>query len=161
MSTPLRPMTHERFASYTEQSIAEYARENVEAGRWIEAGALERARRDYLALLPQGLDTPDHFVFDIVDDDGAVVGMLWFALLRQHGQRTAYVYDIKVDAARRRRGHARRALQVFESLARAMGAHAVGLNVFAHNAGAQALYEQLGYRVTNSNMRKALAPDVP
>lgn len=161
MNTPLRPMTAERFAAYVELSVAEYARENVIAGRWIDAGALDRARRDFGSLLPLGLDTPDHFLFDIADDDERAVGVLWFALMRRQGQRTAYVYDIKVDAARRRQGHARRALVALEALARALGAHDVGLNVCAHNAGAQALYETLGFQVTNSNMRKPLDVDRP
>jgi ribosomal protein S18 acetylase RimI-like enzyme len=150
-------MSPARFAVYREQSIAEYARENVAGGRWVEDGALERARRDHEGLLPQGLDTPDHFLFDIVDDAGAVVGVLWFALMRRHGQCTAYVYSLHVDAAHRRQGHARRALEAFEALARALGAHDLGLNVFAYNHGAQALYASLGYVVTNSNMRKRLA----
>ena len=36
------------------------------------------------------------------------------------------------------------------------GAATIGLNVFANNNGAQALYRKLGYVPTNFNMRKRL-----
>ena len=41
--------------------------------------------------------------------------------------------------------------------ARGLGLRDIGLHVFAHNDGAQALYHALGYEVTGLNMRKAMA----
>ena len=68
------------------------------------------------------------------------------------------VYNIEIGAAHRRKGHAFRALQALEAMAVAAGATSIGLNVFAFNTGAQALYRKLGYATTNFNMRKRLAP---
>ena len=53
MTTTLRPLPPEAFAAYMQASIASYAQENVEAGRWPAEGALERSHADFLALLPQ------------------------------------------------------------------------------------------------------------
>jgi hypothetical protein len=43
-----------------------------------------------------------------------------------------------------------------EAIAREMGLQQMGLHVFAHNPGASALYESLGYVVTSLNMLKPL-----
>jgi ribosomal protein S18 acetylase RimI-like enzyme len=155
--TTLVPMRPERYASYLESAVAGYAQDNVSAGRWPEVGALERSREDFDSLLPQGLATPEHFLYEILADEGGpAVGCVWVHIERKHGATSAYVYDLEVDPAFRRQGHAERALRALEAIAVAAGAGGIGLNVFADNVGAQALYRKLGYVATNFNMRKAL-----
>jgi ribosomal protein S18 acetylase RimI-like enzyme len=155
--TVLVPMRTEVFPDAVAASIADYARQNVAAGRWPEAGALERSRSEFASLLPQGQATPDHHWLEIrAGDDGPRVGHLWFTLQERQGRRTAFVYQLEVLAAYRRQGHARRAFGALESLAREMGVASIGLHVFAFNAPAQALYRALGYEVTSLNMNKQL-----
>ncbi len=155
--TVLLPMRPASFATYVEASVAAYAGDNVRAGRWDKAGAVERSRADFASLLPQGLDTPDNFLFEILErEHGPVVGFAWLALERKHAPVTAYIYNIQIHAAHRRKGHAFRALRALEAKAAAAGAQSIGLNVFAFNVEAQALYRKLGYATTNCNMRKPL-----
>ena len=52
------------FASYIEELIVQYARENVESGRWQKTGSLSRARRDIERLLPRGIDTDNNHFFE-------------------------------------------------------------------------------------------------
>lgn len=153
-------MTQDVFASYAEQSIKGYAHENIVAGRWPEQGALERARQEFGARVPQGLATADHHFFEVrADEPGATVGYLWLAIEERRGVRGAYIYDVVIHAPFRRQGHAKRAFQLLEPLVRSLGASSIGLHVFVHNPGAQALYEQLGYQATGINMLKHLGPD--
>lgn len=155
--TVLARMNPKVFAEVVAASIAAYADDNVAAGRWPLAGALERSRNDFLSLLPQGLATPDHHWLEIrAVADGPRVGHLWFAVQAQPGQRTAFVYDVEVQPAYRRQGHARRAFEALESLAAGLGATQIGLHVFGFNTAAQALYRSLGYAVTSLNMNKPL-----
>lgn len=155
--TLLTPMRAEVFAAYLGASVAGYAQDNIDAGRWPAAGAVERSRADFDDSLPQGLATPDNYLFEIQDGvDGATVGYLWFAVVVKHGLRSAYVYDLEVLAEHRRQGHATRAFQALESRVAALGLNSIGLHVFGHNPGAQALYRQLGYGVTGINMQKWL-----
>ena len=157
--TTLQPMRAENYPAFFEESSAGYAQENVASGRWPAAGALQRARADLTALLPDGLATPDQLLFDILDGDGATrVGYVWINIERRHGAVSAYIYDIEIKPEHRRRGHAFEALRASESIAIAAGATAIGLNVFVSNAGAQALYRKLGYVPTNINMSKPLTP---
>ena len=68
--TALTPMRPERYAAYLEAAIAGYAEDSIACGRWPADKAGELSRADFMALLPQGLATPDNHLFEIVDTEG-------------------------------------------------------------------------------------------
>ena len=156
----LRPMTDAEFAGWLADAIAIYANEKVSSGAWTADAALARSAQEHTDLLPQGLATPDQHLHALCDDAGERVGWLWFGVTQWFGQRVAYVYDVSVQPARRRQGHARRALQALEPRVQALGLAGVALHVFGHNGAARALYAGLGYEPTNLNLFKPVA-DVP
>jgi glyoxylase I family protein len=161
-STVLSRMTPAAYAVYLQQAIAAYAEDNVAAGRWPAEGALARSQADFDSLLPQGLATPDHHLFDLrAGADGPVVGFLWFGIDASRGLRSAFVYDLGIHAPRRRQGHATRAFAALEALVQALGLDRIGLHVFGFNAEAQALYAKLGYGVTGLNLQKHLVSAAP
>jgi len=159
MSTSLQRMTDEAFARFNKVAIADYADENVASGRWPVEGALERSRQEHERLLPQGLATPNQHLFTIHDDAQDVdVGVLWLSVTEHPGSRSGFVYDVAIDPAHRRCGHARAAFVALEAVARELEVNDIGLHVFAHNEAAQALYRALGYQTTGINMRKRMNP---
>ena len=145
------------YVDYVEAAVAGYAEDNVASGRWPAEGALARSRADFDASLPQGLESPDNHLFEIrAAGTGLTVGSIWFAVREEHGLRTAFVYDVEVRPEYRRQGYATAAFQALEPLVRDLGLTSIGLHVFGHNTGAQALYGKLGYEVTGVNMQKGL-----
>lgn len=153
----LVPMRPAHYPAWVEASVRGYAELNVASGRWPPQGAVERSRAEFERLLPQGLATPDQHLCEIWSVDGThAVGALWIALQRHPAGLGAYVFDVEVLPEHRRQGHARRAFAALEPFAAALGATTIGLHVHAHNAGARALYESLGYGVTGLNMQKTL-----
>ena len=155
----LIPMSAETFVHYQAAAVAGYAKENVDSGRWPEEGAIERSQADFAASLPQGLHTPDNYLFEInVGDDGVCVGYIWFAVVEKNGLRSAFVYDIEIKPEFRRKGHAEAAFNALEPLVLKLGLSSIGLHVFSQNTGAQSLYRKLGYGVTSVNMLKHLGP---
>lgn len=153
----LAPMTESDFDSYYQKGVASYAEENVRGGHWSAEEALEKSAAEYRKLLPDGLATPDHYLYTIEDaTTHTAVGLLWFALQRRGGQATAFVYDVSIHPPYRRQGYATRAFQALEERARELGARQIQLHVFGHNHGARALYEKLGFVPTNIIMSKAL-----
>lgn len=161
--TLLTPMTETEFCAYLETAIPDFAQDKVNAGQWVPAESLELSRKGYAESLPQGLATPDNYLFAV--RDGATseqIGMLWFAAQERGGQRIAYVYDVAIDAQHQRKGHASRVFAALEVEVQKRGLSGIALHVFGHNTGAQALYQKLGYLPTNINMFKPLlvcAPD--
>ena len=149
-------MTESEFAEFVRESIPEYAADKVSAGLWTHAESLELSRKSFHELLPDGLATPSHYLFSIRDAaDEVNVGMIWIAAQERAGKRVAYVYDVSVKPEHQRKGHATRAFVALEAEVRRLGLTGIALNVFGHNAGAQALYLKLGYQPTHINMFKA------
>ena len=119
----------------------DYAGELAAAGMTPEAAA-ERSRDQMAELIPSGLDSPG-MVFFTASVSDQPVGRLWIS-----GQaRMAFVYDVEVNADQRRKGYGAAIMNAGALWCREQGHPALGLNVFAHNPGARALYDRLGYHV--------------
>jgi ribosomal protein S18 acetylase RimI-like enzyme len=121
----------------------------LDAGAFTDpALAIEASRRSSEELLPLGLESPGQHLWTAYDDD-VPVAVLWISVDGGRG----YIYDIEVVPDQRRRGYGREVLDAGARAARDLGAAELGLNVFGHNAGALALYEQAGYVTTEQTFR--------
>src|SRR5690349_20844340 len=77
------PMNETEFAGFCERLNREYAREQVEAGRWSAEDALQRAEADTARHLSDGLKTENQYLYTIRDEAlGDNVGKLWFMVDR-------------------------------------------------------------------------------
>jgi ribosomal protein S18 acetylase RimI-like enzyme len=148
----LEPMTDEQYRRYRERAEDGYAEQIAESGAMAWDDAVEKAAGDYARLLPEGLATPDQFLYAAYDGT-AEVGLIWINLDGLRG----FVYDVEVHPDHRRRGYGTAIMTAAEAIARDRGARSMSLNVFGPNLGARSLYERLGYVVTSVQMRKRLA----
>ena len=105
----LRPMTQCEYAEWLTRTIPAYAADKVTSGQWSEEESLQLSAKEYEALVPQGLTTPDNFFYMIEDSAFRPVGVLWFAVKTMFNARVAYVYDVEVQPHHRRKGNAYRA----------------------------------------------------
>lgn len=117
--------------------------------------ALAKATEDFSRLLPHGHLT-DNQHFWVAFDGDLEVGMLWLAFTEKSDGLHAFGYDFLVHSALRRRGYGKSILTAAEQLCRERGVVTVGLSVFGANAGARALYEALGFKITMLQMTKNL-----
>ncbi len=157
MTLALRPMTESEYAAYLDFTVPEYAREHMEAGNWHPAEALEKARQSYIQLLPQGIATPDQYLWIVVDETGSRVGIAWLGLFRKATHIEAWVYDLFIDPEQRRKGYGEQTMRLLEDQARQLGAVKIGLHVFSSNLTAHKLYERVGYHDVDVVMAKDLA----
>jgi ribosomal protein S18 acetylase RimI-like enzyme len=154
----LQPMTEAELQRYLEPAIVEYAQGHVKDGQWTEAEAVEKSRKEFRDLLPQGVATPNHYLFTLLNEAQQPVGMLWFARRESQGHPMAFVYDVRIDEAFRRRGYASQAFREMENKVRELGWNRISLHVFGNNHAAIDLYTKVGYEVTNVLMAKTLDP---
>jgi GNAT superfamily N-acetyltransferase len=138
----LRAMTPETFGDYLQGSVESYAVELASSGM-SEAAAREQAAQQMAELIPAGLDSPGQSFFTAWVGE-VPVGTLWISTERP----LAFVYDIAVEESQRRRGYGEAIMNAAARWCRERGHPALGLNVFAHNPHARALYDKLGYQVT-------------
>lgn len=154
----LVPISEPEFRAWLEKAVVEYAEDKLRSGNWSAADALQRSEREFAELLPAGRASPNQHIFSIQDQDlAANVGVLWFAVSDRGTRRSAFVYDFVIFEEFRRRGYATQALRALEEKVKELGIDTIGLHVFGHNHAARALYEKMGYVVTNVNMSKDLS----
>ncbi len=150
-------MTEERFPSYRENLIREYAWDKAKAGVWSAEEAPGRAEADVDGLLADGTRTEGHHLYLLRDRSaGEEVGAVWLAVRDSGVGRTVWIYDIVIHEHLRRKGHGTRALLAVEKKAAELGAEKLELHVFGHNPGARALYERSGFTPTSIVMSKPL-----
>jgi ribosomal protein S18 acetylase RimI-like enzyme len=155
LTITLQPMTAETFQKYLEWSVPNYAEECVRTGNFPAETALQQAEEQFRQLLPQGMATPQQYLFTIHEtSDNRAVGYLWFGGRGDATHPFAALYDLMVFPSERRRGYGRQALLALEARARELGLPAIRLHVFGHNHPARALYEKMGYVATNITMAK-------
>jgi GNAT superfamily N-acetyltransferase len=154
VSVELVPMTDEEYETYRRTGEQTYARSYHRAGMpWEDA--VERAANDYAKVLPDGLATPDTYLWT-AKDGNEQVGMLWLKVTHRLGGDTAFGYDFLVREDLRRRGYGRAVMLAAEQWCRRHGIVSVGLHVFAHNSGAIGLYEQMGFVEVGRNLERRI-----
>ena len=153
----LVPMGEVEFQAYLVNAIRDYAEDKVKSGNWDRAEARQKSAAEYRELLPDGLASNNQYLFSIVTPNvETTIGMIWFAVDDARPQSAAFIYDFVIFEGFRRRGYGTQTLLAVEEKVRALGLDTISLHVFGHNRGARALYEKMGYEITNINMSKKL-----
>ncbi len=154
-------MTAAEWSAWADHIDRGYVEQMVEMGGMTAEAAEAKAAADWPALLPDGPLTAGHSYF-VAESGGRRVATLWLG--QRHDELDGdlvWVYDVEVDADVRGQGHGRAVMLLAESEVRRPGFTRIGLNVFARNVAALALYTSLGYRTvrthdTGHNMLKDL-----
>ncbi len=156
MSVNLWPMREDEFRAWSEDARTWYAWDLVHHGGMPAEAAERKAVADMAGAFKDGFATQGNVLF-VIEEDGSVIGSVWFAPREQHGEKQAFLYAIKVDEEHRGRGLGRRAMELLEVEVKARGFDRIMLNVFGGNETARALYRKLGYGEAAVYMTKELA----
>jgi ribosomal protein S18 acetylase RimI-like enzyme len=142
-------MQQEDFDRLIEDEIRGYAAEHVRNGNWPAEGSLERSRKEFETLLPDGVHTPGQYLWSLVDGDQKI-GFLW---IQVKGAR-AFIYDFLLHEEFRGKGYGKQALTAMDEKLRSMNVEYVGLHVFGDNITAQELYRKMGFQIAGIHMHK-------
>lgn len=152
--TKLAPMTQTEYDAFLARSVPEYAAEHVRAGDWLESESLEKSRKEFDMLLPQGLKSEDNFLYTLHDGDDAV-GMIWMKVKNQP-LKSGFIYDVFIEERFRGKGHGKTLMLLLEEKARELELKSLDLHVFGSNHVARKLYETIGYEIKHVMMSKTL-----
>ncbi len=151
----LIPLSNSEFAGYWKSDIQRYADENIKAGYWAREGAIQRSKSEHKRILPDGLATPGHFLFSIVNPEkGKKVGIVWFFLQKRQKPPACFIYDLFIFEEHRRKGFGTEALKAVEENVSKKNIKSINLHVFNHNRAAKYLYEKAGFKASGISMMK-------
>ena len=148
----IRPLREDEYGLFIARGMAFYVDDMVRAGIDRDV-AQAKADKDLPQLLPDGLATPNHYIYAI-DDEGRFAGYLWLCDRDGELGHSLFVYAVEIDEEFRGRGLGRAAMVFAEKEAQRLGIAKVALNVFGGNAVARHLYLSLGYHETAVHMEK-------
>jgi len=149
----LEPMAESEYEIFLERTVREYAEENVKAGYWQQAEATKRSMEAHRKLLPDGLRTPDHYIFIARDKaSGNEVGCIWLRVEKDHVVPSGFIYAVFISKEQRGKGYGAGTMKAIEAKASEMGLRRLMLHVFTHNPVAIRLYESAGYKTASINM---------
>jgi ribosomal protein S18 acetylase RimI-like enzyme len=147
-------LTQPEYDFWSERSIREYKKEQVRGGL-TETEAEEKSQADFKRYLPDGLNSPDQYLFTMKDNN-EIIGYIWFCERGPADNRKAYLLDIIIEEQYRGKGYGKKAMLLLEEKVKYLGLKHIGLHVFGHNNRAYELYKKLGYVETNIVMEKVL-----
>ena len=153
----LQQMIQEDFDHYLGFMIPSYAQEKVKSGTWNAEEAFEKAEKEILDLIPQGLDTENHHLYSLVESDrGEKIGCIWIQLFNKPDRKIAYICDFLIFEENQGQGYGKQAMQALYAEVQRLGVNKISLHVFAHNKRAIELYKKMGFEFTNHYMAKIL-----
>lgn len=146
----LEPLQQDDFDHFLEREIQSYAEDHVRNGNWPAEGALERSRKEFEHYLPDGIHSPDQYLWSILNEENRKIGVLWV----QVKEGKAFIFDFVLDETYRGKGYGKQSLQAMDERLKSMGAQSVALHVFGDNIPAQELYKKAGFEITGMHMKK-------
>jgi len=161
MDIRLRPLRDEEFPVFHELLVHEYIRGLVDDAGMDRTAADEKAAADLASVFPKTTSAePNHRIYFLEDaETGQTAGYVFWAERRPPGSQEtrAYLYELFVDDAFRRKGLGLRALELLEGDVRDRGLPGIDLNVWGGNAAARSLYRRAGFAERAVFMSKELA----
>ena len=148
----LRPMLADEFPSYRDYFVVDYADEIAENYGYTLEKSRIIAREELADDLPQTVNTPNHVLLCIENENGEMVGYLWYKLM-DDGE-TAFGLDFIIFEPFRKKGYGKAAMGALEKQLSHTGVEQLKLRVAFYNKRALRLYENVGFSVTGYNMIK-------
>ncbi|TMU87475.1 N-acetyltransferase [Bacillus sp. BHET2] len=151
----LQPMKEHEYTLWLKDSMKEYAEEKTKAGNFQKETSLEQAELEFKKLLPDGLNSENHYLFTLLSDKNQdEIGNLWINVTED--KKELFIYDIKIHPNQRGKGFGKEAMRSLELFAKGKNISKMSLHVFGHNKIALSLYEKVGYEITNVLMSKSI-----
>ena len=87
--------------------------------------ALEKSRQETERLLPQGLQSKDHYLFSLYDGDQAV-GIIWLKANMDRPVKSGFIFDVEIKEEFRGKGYGKQIMLLIEEKARELGLKSIG-----------------------------------
>lgn len=111
----------------------------------------QEAKNEIDSLLPNGMHTPGHYIYNIEDYQKNNVGFIWYMCdLETSAAREAFICFLYLKPEYRKKGYAQAALEFLEIQVNEKNIKKISLNIFACNKTAFSLYLKNGYLINKT-----------
>lgn len=148
-----KKMTSSEYDEYLVLALNSYAHELEASGLISKGMGKDIAKRQFSNLFTNGIDTPNTYFYNIINDNDIKIGTLIYGTRQA---KEAYIYDILIFNDFQNQGYGKKALQLLEEEAKKLGFERIGLHVFGNNPIARHLYEKQGFEIVSMQMQKKL-----
>lgn len=124
--------------------IPMYAQDLIKSGQCNTETALERAKKDVTAILPQGKDTPNNYIYTMENDQNEDLGYIWYS---KYNDTMAFICDFFIIEKFRKKGYGKQTLLLLEDEVKKKNLNKICLHVFTFNEPAISLYKSVGYKI--------------
>ncbi|MEH7611881.1 GNAT family N-acetyltransferase [Gottfriedia acidiceleris] len=152
MTLNLKFMNNQDFQRFLEIATVNFANDKVKNGSWKEETALEQSKAAFQSLLPEGENTENNYLKNIVLNE-ETIGYIWYSINKNQEPIYAYLYEILIYPEYRGQGFGKETMGMCIKEINELGVDDVWLHVFGHNQGALNLYQQLGFEITDYNLK--------
>jgi GNAT superfamily N-acetyltransferase len=118
------------------------------------------AREEQSQMLPDGLNTPNAFLSNVIDENDQKIGMMWFFLDEERPQKTVVLLDFFLFPLFRGKGFEADVLKTFEEGIKSIGVKRIELQVFGHKTDEVQMYMENAYKQTMVLFGKNLAGQI-
>jgi len=154
MNDVLKKMSKKEFTVYFEDKIERYSDVLLENVHEISSEEpLSKARKQLNNLLPKGLETHNHHLYNIYEAD-QLIGFIWLKVEKE--KKSAFLYEIFIFEEFRGKGFGTKVMKIVEEWLEQEGIQYLKLHVFGNNEGARKLYQELGFEIAGINMLKTI-----
>ncbi|MCC5831403.1 MAG: GNAT family N-acetyltransferase [Phycisphaeraceae bacterium] len=142
----LKTLDDKRLADFLEQHAAKTA-EATAMHRQIERDdVIGHVMDDYRTRFSNGSIASSEAILSIVDRPASrAVGLIWLSFHTEGDSPTAFIEEIQIEPAYRRKGYARRCIRSLGSMSLARPIDVISLFVQPENIPAYLLYQSLGF----------------
>ncbi|NQV37484.1 MAG: GNAT family N-acetyltransferase [Candidatus Marinimicrobia bacterium] len=147
----LKHMTDQEYDEFFPIVVDSYTNELVKNMKMDVELARTRSLDETNKLLPDGLNTENHYFYSITNQNGMNVGGIWIQITKK--SKLAFIFFIHIKESYRRQGYGKKALAQLENKLRDYAINRIQLNVFENN-DAQKLYEKMDYKIVSHTMQK-------
>lgn len=152
MTIELTLMNEQNFRSFIDIAVVNFAKDKVINGSWKEDTALEQSMSAFNSLLPEGEKTENNVLKNIVFENQNI-GYIWYSINKKQEPYYAYLFEIFISPEYRGRGFGTEAMSLCMKEIKGKDIDDVWLHVFGHNQSALKLYQQLGFEITDYNLK--------
>lgn len=146
-------MSKTDYTLYSNEGIKKIAKEYVLSGYCTEEESLQISKTVFSNYLPDGVDTKDNYIFNIINDKNEKVGIIWFGKVKND---EVFIYDFSINTNFQRQGYGKQSMINLEKFVKSLGINKISLHIFGHNKAALALFEKMGYNAFSIDMFKSI-----